>query len=72
MDVDDGSELFGNATPLTSGWPAANGYLALAEYDLAENGGNEDGLISIEDTVYADLRVWIDSNATGSSEFVEC
>lgn len=63
--VDDGSELFGNATLLISGEQAQHGYEALAEFDLVENGGNQDGIISDADSIFSDLGVWIDSNANG-------
>ena len=43
--VDDGSELFGDATYLFSGEIAQHGYEALAEFDLFEYGGNGDGVI---------------------------
>lgn len=69
--VDDGSELFGNATLLISGEQAKHGYEALAEFDLVENGGNQDGIISDADSIFSDLGVWIDSNANGIHESFE-
>lgn len=66
--VDDGSELFGSATLLFSGEQAEQGYEALAEFDLVENGGNQDGVISDADSIFSDLGVWIDSNANGNHE----
>jgi len=69
--VDDGSELFGDATLLTSGEQARHGYEALAEFDLVENGGNQDGEIDDADSIFSDLEVWIDSNANGIHESFE-
>lgn len=66
--VDDGLELFGNATLLFSGEQAEHGYEALAEFDLVENGGNQDGIIDAADLVFSTLGVWIDSNANGIHE----
>ena len=61
--VDDGSELFGNATLLGQGVRARNGFEALAQYDL-----NGDGVIDVSDPVWDRLLLWVDANHNGQSE----
>jgi len=66
--IDDGREMFGNFTPMSSGHegpPAADGFVALGWFDRVENGGNGDDAITAADSVFENLRVWVDRDHNG-------
>ena len=58
--IDDGTELFGNNSVLSSGEKAANGFEALADLD-----SNSDGVFNSSDTAWNQVKVWKDANQNG-------
>jgi hypothetical protein len=71
--IDSGQELFGNAAPqpVPPDGEQRHGFPALAEYDKTEKGGNLDGEISAQDSIFNNLRLWRDTNHNGISEASE-
>lgn len=60
--IDNGSELFGDSTPLASGHYAENGFAVLVEFDA-----NHDGIVDASDPVWPSLLLWNDRNHDGLS-----
>lgn len=59
--IKTGAELFGNYTIKADGSRASDGFDALQELDV-----NNDGQIDVEDIAFADLAVWIDANSNAA------
>jgi|GEM_PF-3478539 len=56
--IDNASELFGSED--------TDGFSVLKSYDL-----NNDSVINSSDAIFVDLKVWIDSNSDGKSQYSE-
>lgn len=65
--ISSGKELFGNFTAQDAA-RHKNGFLALAEFDEPDQGGNGDGIIDEHDQVFSRLRLWIDENHDGIAQ----
>ncbi|NCV59640.1 MAG: hypothetical protein EBW47_12785, partial [Betaproteobacteria bacterium] len=61
--INDGSELFGEATKLADGSTAKDGFEALASLD-----SNRDGKVDAADAAFGSLRVWSDADADGYTD----
>jgi hypothetical protein len=61
--IDRGAELFGSDMLLQNGKRAANGFLALMEFD-----DNRDGIIDSADAIWPYLVLWRDTNRDGVSQ----
>ncbi|MES2205502.1 MAG: calcium-binding protein, partial [Pseudomonadota bacterium] len=64
--IDNGTELFGDSTPIPGGTKAENGFQALSYLD-----SNSDGKITSVDTQFSQLKVWRDLNQDGISQAAE-
>lgn len=64
--IDDGRELFGDATPRIDGTRAANGFEGLRDFDE-----NRDGFIDAHDPIWQRLLLWIDDDHNGISDSAE-
>jgi len=60
--IDTGRELFGDNTLLADGEKARDGFEALKDFDV-----NDDGIIDASDDIFEQLQVWQDGNQDGIS-----
>jgi hypothetical protein len=61
--INDGSEMFGEATVLANGERAQNGFEALSDLDI-----NHDSTIDSQDEAFNSLAVWRDANTDGITD----
>jgi hypothetical protein len=64
--INDGSEMFGEATRLSNGGLASNGFEALIDLDF-----NLDGVLDLNDPLFSDLQIWKDANSDGITDLGE-
>ncbi len=64
--INDGGELFGDQVELSNGLISASGFDALADLDDDAN-----GVINTNDSIWNDLRIWVDANHNGVSDSAE-
>lgn len=65
--IDGGVELFGDNSPQARS-DSPNGFAALGLFDRKEYGGNGDGRITENDSVFSALLLWLDLNHDGQSQ----
>ena len=63
--IDNGTELFGNNTPLYDAAGKITGYAANGQAALAALDTNHDGVINSLDAGFANLKIWQDTNQDG-------
>jgi VCBS repeat-containing protein len=66
--INDGTELFGDATPLVDATGAVIGKAADGFEALAAQDTNADGVVNSADANFSNLRVWQDLNQDGVSQ----
>ena len=64
--IDNGTELFGDSTPLNAGGKAVDGFAALVDQDT-----NQDGKVNAQDANWNNLKIWRDLNQDGISQSAE-
>ena len=64
--IDNGTELFGDSTPLNAGGKAVDGFAALVDQDT-----NQDGKVNAQDANWNNLKIWRDLNQDGISQAAE-
>ena len=64
--IDNGTELFGNNSVLSSGEKAVNGFEALKDLD-----DNNDGIFDHNDKAWNEVKIWQDKNFNGNYSIVK-